>query len=112
MAETMKAAWDPLVLGLLEQQPDHGYSLVLRIRGQFGLDVSDGSLYPSLFRLEKAGKIEGKWETSESGRQRKVFHLTPKGRQTLKKARAQWPQLAQAYDRIFGRALVPNGATE
>ncbi len=47
-----------MILALLDQQPDHGYSLMLGLRGQTRIEISDGSLYPALYRLEHAGKID------------------------------------------------------
>lgn len=102
MSEALKAAVDPLILALLERQPDYGYSLLTRLRGQYGLKISDGSLYPALYRLEQSGKIEGVWHTSDVGRRRKVFSLTVKGRNSLKKTRIEWPKLVRVFDRAFG----------
>jgi len=101
MNESMRAALDPVILALLDQEPDHGYSLMLRIRSTTGLDVSDGSLYPALRRLEDAGRIEGVWTISETGRKRKVFHLTADGKGSLHRARADWPAFARSLSRLL-----------
>jgi DNA-binding PadR family transcriptional regulator len=103
MNDALRAAIDPVILALLDQQPDHGYSLMLRIRTTMAVDLSDGSLYPALFRLEKAGRIEGTWESPPGERRRKVFHLTDDGREVLRKARSSWPDLAER----LGRLLAP-----
>jgi len=92
---------DPMILALLDQQADYGYSLMMRIRNTTGTDVSDGSLYPALRRLEDAGRIEGVWEASPAGRQRKVYNITPKGRDTLHKARIEWPSLARGLSALL-----------
>lgn len=91
-----------MILALLERQPDHGYSLMLRLRGQTGIEISDGSLYPALYRLEQAGKIEGSWERAQTGHRRKVFTVTRKGKQILRKARVEWPKLAVVLERLLG----------
>jgi len=102
MSDVLRAALDPMVLALLDQQPDHGYSILQRLRGTVGLEIRDGSLYPCLYRLEEAGKIIGAWETSDAGRERKVFRITPKGRRGLLKTKAEWPQLVRAMNDAFG----------
>jgi PadR family transcriptional regulator PadR len=101
MSETLRAAMDPMILALLDQQPDHGYSLMMRIRTTTGADVSDGSLYPALRRLEESGRIEGSWEPSPAGRKRKVYHVTSAGRKMLHKARAEWPALVRALNSLL-----------
>ena len=100
MSYVLKAGMDPLLLGLLDQQPDHGYALVSRLRGEYGIDASDGTVYPCLFRLEKSGAIEATWDTS-TGRRRKVFHLTPMGRRQLRKTKTQWLAFSSALRRVL-----------
>ena len=95
---------DPMILALLDQQADYGYSLMMRIRNTTGADVSDGSLYPALRRLEDAGRIEGVWEPSPAGRQRKVYNITPKGRDSLRKARLEWPSLVRGLNTLLAPA--------
>ena len=103
MSDALRAAMDPMILALLDQEPDHGYYLMLRIRTTTGADVSDGSLYPALRRLEDNGRIAGTWDQSPGGRKRKVYHITPEGRNTLRKARREWPALVRA----LGALLAP-----
>jgi DNA-binding PadR family transcriptional regulator len=101
MNDALRAALDPVILALLDRQPDHGYSLIRRIRDATGQDLSDGSVYPALYRLEAAGKIEGRWQASENARERKTFNLTPKGRSHLKKARSEWPAFATTISSLL-----------
>jgi PadR family transcriptional regulator PadR len=102
--DPLRAALDPVILALLDVQPDHGYSLMLRIREATGENLSDGSLYPALARLEATGKIEGKWSVGKNGRDRKVFSITPKGRGHLHRARDRWPRLAERVTVLLGKA--------
>jgi PadR family transcriptional regulator PadR len=101
MNDALRVSVEPVILALLGQQPDHGYSLMLRIRATMGVDLSDGSLYPTLKRLEESGRIEGSWESPPGERRRKVFHLTDEGRSTLNRARVYWPELAQRLNRLL-----------
>lgn len=104
MNDALRAALDPVVLSLLEQKPDHGYSLMVRIKDATGQDLSDGSLYPALYRLEAANKIEGEWTVAENGRKRKVFRITERGQQTLRKARLDWRPFASRLTAILDGA--------
>ena len=98
----LRGALDPIILALIGDQPDHGYSLMLRIREASGHDLSDGSLYPALSRLEAAGKIAGTWTTAEGARARKVYALTPKGRRALEETRSFWQTFAPRLVKILG----------
>jgi PadR family transcriptional regulator len=102
MASVIRGALNPVILALLDQQPDHGYGLLARLRGAYGFQISDGSLYPALYRLEELGFIAGTWEFGER-RKRKVLRITPKGRKHLAKSKVDSLELASLYRRIFGR---------
>lgn len=85
---------ESIVLLMLDRAPAHGYDLAQRIREFYGFDVSDGTVYPTLLRLERAAKIEGTWQDGPSGRQRKVFRLTDRGRSSMERARRFWLSFA------------------
>ena len=91
-----------MVLALLNEQPDHGYGLLQRLSDQYGREISDGSLYPALYRLERADQITGTWEISDNGRKRKVFRLTDRGRKKLRDHRAEWAHLIELYSHLLG----------
>jgi DNA-binding PadR family transcriptional regulator len=54
------------------------------------MEWTDGMLYPVLHRLERLGHIEARWEVAESGRRRKYYRITPRGRDQLAEERRQW----------------------
>ena len=110
MNDALRVSVEPVILALLGQQPDHGYSLMLRIRATMDVDLSDGSLYPALKRLEESGRIEGTWEKPEGERRRRVYHLTDDGRSMLRKARAYWPELAERLGRLLAPTNEPKEA--
>jgi transcriptional regulator len=72
--------------------PLHGYRLARRIEQISGdhFALNQGTLYPALLRLEQAGWIASAWDTSESGREVKVYTLTRSGRKQLKAEEAAW----------------------
>ena len=98
-----------LILRVVALGPMHGYEIARRIRliSRDALEVKQGSLYPALHRLENRGLLAVAWEQSETGRDTKVYRLTPKGRAELKAATAGWRRLAEAVGLILG---APGGA--
>lgn len=73
------------ILGFLYEEPLHGYELKERIKGLSGhvRPVSDGSLYPAISRLTKAGLVEQRTEPGASAAPRRTLSLTPAGREEL-----------------------------
>ncbi len=76
---------DALVLKTLAGGPRHGYAISrwLRERSGEAIVVEEGSLYPALYRLARAGWIEAEWGTSDEGRKARFYRLTPAGRKQL-----------------------------
>ena len=93
-----------LVLKLLERRgPLHGYALTAQIEGMSNetLRVEEGSLYPALHRLEEAGWLDSKWESSENNRRAKYYTLTKTGTKQLGQETAQWNRIALAIARAL-----------
>lgn len=92
------------VLSVLAQQPLHGYELAQRIEKQTGgmLRFTLASLYPLLYRLERRGSLASEWKTAPSGRQRRYYRVTPRGRRQLAPLREQWLRYFQALRRLPG----------
>jgi transcriptional regulator len=93
-----------LVLKTLEALgPLHGYRIARRIEQISGqqLAMNQGTLYPALLKLEQAGWIRSAWGESETGREVKVYSLTPAGRRQLRAEEASWAQATG----IVGRFL-------
>jgi transcriptional regulator len=93
---------DLLALAALRAQPLHGYAIIKEIRERSGgdLELAEGTLYPGLHRLERAGLIES-WWTTESGRRRRVYELTGKGRRALAAREGEWRQLVRTVDAVI-----------
>jgi len=94
-----------LVLGLLQERPMYGYQLSkeLRRRSSGYFVFKEGTLYPALHRMEKAGLIAGKWEVVEDGPSRKYYHLTDKGRHELVRSRREWETFLERLLACLGR---------
>jgi PadR family transcriptional regulator PadR len=93
---------DLLALAALRAQPLHGYAIIKEIRERSGgeLELAEGTLYPGLHRLERAGLIRSRW-TSESGRRRRVYELTAKGQDALAARHDEWRQLVRTVDAVI-----------
>jgi len=85
-----------LILKTLALESQHGWAIAQRIRRLSGetLLVPQGSLYPSLYRLERGGWIRSYWGESENRRRSKFYALTASGRRRLEKEQVNWERLS------------------
>ena len=92
-----------LLLAVLRQSPGHGYALCERLAARSGgtLVVPDGSLYPALQRLERAGSVVSSWAVAD-GRRRRVYELTATGRRQADGAAREWRTFSTAVDAVLG----------
>jgi PadR family transcriptional regulator len=100
------ASSTPIVLAILAEQASYGYAILKRVRELSGgrMEWTDGMLYPVLHRLERLGHIKARWEVAESGRRRKYYRITPRGRAQLAEEHRQW-QAVDATLRGIWQAL-------
>jgi len=93
---------DLLLLKILALEAMNGWSISQRLRQISGevLQVSDGSLYPALHKLEQEGWITAEWRPSENNRRAKFYSLTRLGRKQLEKEAANWDRLSGAITQI------------
>lgn len=96
--ELMRGAGPVAVMKLLQRREKYGYELVesLAKRSDGVLAMGQSTLYPLLYNLEAKGYIEGVWREADSGRDRKYYRLTEKGRKRLADDTKQWQALADA----------------
>jgi PadR family transcriptional regulator PadR len=101
--DAVRGHLDGLLLAVLADGPGHGYDLSRRLTERSGgeLGAQEGSLYPALHRLERAGLVESAWD-SASGRRRRVYRLTASGRRGLSEARREWHAFSAAVGRVMG----------
>jgi PadR family transcriptional regulator PadR len=91
-----------LILKILALEPLHGWAISLRLKQVSGdvLQVSDGSLYPALHKLEQEGWVKAEWKPSENNRRAKYYSLTQLGRKELEKEAANWRRLSAAISQV------------
>ena len=89
---------DLLILRTLALGPQHGWAISERIAeiSEHRLQVQQGSLYPSLHRLERRGWIKARWKISENNRRAKYYDLTAAGRRQLEAQEDEWKRLTAA----------------
>lgn len=96
--------WKPIesaVLGLLAQGPAYGYEIARLLRGGGFGEVTGGTLYPLLRRLDDASFVTTSWRDSDDGPPRKYYEVTPAGREETVRRKAQWEQIRRAVDDVF-----------
>ena len=101
--DLVAASSTPLVLAILMEGDSYGYAILQRVRELSGgeLEWTDGMLYPVLHRLEKAGLVESRWEKAETGRKRKYYRVTDRGREQLAEERRQWRTVDEALRNVW-----------
>ena len=106
--QALKGHLDLLVLAVLSEGPAHGYAVIegLRRRSDGAFDLPEGTVYPALHRLEKSGLLESDWSTV-SGRRRRTYSLTTKGRAALGDKQRGWDHFAAAVQRVIGGTPWP-----
>ena len=102
-SDLVQGTLDILLLKILALEPMHGWAISQRLKQVSGnvLQVSDGSLYPALHKLEQEGWIAAEWKTSELGRRAKFYSLTRPGRRELARQAADWYRLSDAISHVM-----------
>ena len=103
-ADVLRGTLDLLLLRTLELEPMHGYGIAQRLEQMTGgaFDVSPGSFFPALYKLEQKGWVRGEWGTSENGRRARFYHLTKSGRRQLSREIGKWESVLLAIQKVLG----------
>jgi PadR family transcriptional regulator len=101
-SDLMQGTLDLLVLKILTLEPLNGFAISQRLRQVSSdvLQVSDGSLYPALHKLENQGWITAEWKRTEHNRRAKFYSLTRPGRRQLERETANWERLSAAISSL------------
>ena len=100
--ELKKGSMEVLILSLVEDRPRHGYEIgkLIEKRSRGVLQFHVASFYPTLYRLEKRGWIQGRWVEKTGQRRRRYYRLTPPGRKVLAAQRNTWKEFVSALARV------------
>lgn len=103
--DLVQGTLDALILQALALEPLHGLAVAQRLRARSNdvLNVSRGSLYPALHKLEHEGLLRAEWRLSENGKRAKYYSVTPSGRKRLAHEQREWTRLSAA----ISMALTP-----
>jgi PadR family transcriptional regulator, regulatory protein PadR len=103
--ELRRGSLELIMLHLLSSGEAYGYEIVTKLteRTNGALEVTDGTLYPVLYRLENAGYVTIRWETPARGVPRKYYRLTDAGRAELERMTREWTAFADAMNRLIGQ---------
>jgi PadR family transcriptional regulator, regulatory protein PadR len=101
-SDLVQGTLDMLLLKILALEPLNGFSVSQRLKQVSGnvLQVSDGSLYPALHKLEQEGWIKAEWKTTDNNRRAKFYSLTRLGRKQLETEAQNWSRLAAAISQV------------
>jgi len=101
-SDLVQGTLDLLLLKILTLEPLNGFAISIRLKQVSGevLQVSDGSLYPALHKLEQEGWIRAEWRPSENNRRAKFYSLTRLGRRHLAREAKNWKRLAAAISHV------------
>ena len=100
--DLVQGTLDLLILKILALEPLNGFAVGQRLKQLSAdvLQVSDGSLYPALHKLEQEGWITAEWRATENNRRAKFYSLTRLGRRALEREKANWTRLSAAISMV------------
>jgi transcriptional regulator len=102
-SDLLQGTLNVLILKILQLQSLHGWALSQRLKqlSDEVLQVSEGSLYPALHKLEQEGWITSEWKPTENNRKAKFYSLTRLGRRHLARETAEWDRLSDAISKVL-----------
>lgn len=104
-SQLLKGIMDGCVLAVIEKEAVYGYELSKKLQDIGLSDVSEGTIYPVLLRLQKNGLIRGEMKPSESGPNRKYYYLTDAGKEALEAITLEWEQVFLPVHSLFQRRI-------
>ena len=106
-SQLLKGIAPVVVLEILSRGQMYGYELseAIKKRSKNVLTLGQGTLYPLLYNLEAKKLVKGSWQNSDSGRQRRYYSITSKGKMELSRQKEQLAQLQKGLRYVFGGAL-------
>jgi PadR family transcriptional regulator, regulatory protein PadR len=106
-AEKLKGHLDLLLLSVLSGGPGHGYEVISRLRDRSdgAFELPEGTVYPALHRLERAGLLVSTWDVV-SGRRRRIYRLTDAGAAALAAESRQWREFSGSMTRVLGKTIA------
>ncbi|MEN0049404.1 MAG: helix-turn-helix transcriptional regulator [Bacteroidota bacterium] len=106
--ELIGASSIPIILSLLSKEASYGYEIIKNIKklSDGKISYGEGTLYPVLHKLEKKGWIESFWSVADSGRKRKYYKISEKGRKELATEKENWTIINEIISKLWN--IEPN----
>ncbi|WP_096186477.1 PadR family transcriptional regulator [Evansella halocellulosilytica] len=101
-SQLLKGILEGCILAIISRQTVYGYELSVKLH-DYGIEVSEGSIYPILLRLQKDKLIQGEMKKSPSGPNRKYYTLTEKGKKSLNEFKGNWDALKTPVDQLLDK---------
>lgn len=100
--DLIKGHLDGLLLAVLAGEPAHGYAVIEELKRRSGgtFALPEGTVYPALHRLEKAGLVSSRWST-DAPRRRRVYAVTARGRRAMGEHRTEWRTFTRAVESVL-----------
>jgi PadR family transcriptional regulator PadR len=101
--DLIRSVAEPIVLKLVAERAMYGYEIIKVVNERTGqaFEWKEGTLYPCLHRLESQGLIQSEWITADSGKDRKYYKITRKGRTRLKEKLSEWSAFSSAMETLL-----------
>ena len=101
--ELLKGSTESLLLCLVNGQAMYGYQIIkeLELRSHGYFQFKEGTLYPALHRMEKAGLIKGRWQKLPGGQERRYYYITEEGQKALNDRLAVWRGFSEAVNMVM-----------
>lgn len=106
--ELIGASSIPIILSLLLKNESYGYEIIQNVKeiSKGVIEYGDGTMYPVLHKLEKKGLIESYWKVVDSGRKRKYYKISNKGKKELSTEKENWTIINQIITNLW--SVKPN----
>jgi PadR family transcriptional regulator PadR len=107
-SDLLRGNTDSMLLFLIQEHGEsYGYRLIRDIQDRSGgfFRFKEGTVYPALRKLENEGLIQGAWKRLDSGQERRYYHITARGRESLRRKLAMW----QNFNTAMGLIFSPSG---
>lgn len=103
--DVLRGTLDMIVLRTLSAEAAHGYAIGKAVQSvtDDALQLEEGSLYPSLYRMERKGWIESEWGRTDTNRRAKIYRITPAGREHLAEEEAAWGRFSMAVGKVLSQ---------
>ena len=101
--DVLRGSLDLLILKTVSLAPMHGWGINQRVQqiSKGVLEVNQGSLYPALQRLEKAGLVTSDWDTTDNNRRARYYRLTATGHRALGDELENWRRFAAGLEAVL-----------